>query len=189
MVYYRLYKSPPLVPILSHVNPVYGFSSRCLDIYFNIILACRPTVFKLLFPSSFSATTLYVFLFWPKCATQHVHFILRDLITRRVQVMQLFLMQFHLACRYFLLKPTHIRVQPIIEHTQHVFFFSMKDQFSQKYTGIVSQVIKITPKLWVFHWNISHSLTVYLEDPLSVFSTHPRRILRNGFFFRSRFSN
>jgi hypothetical protein len=65
--------------------------------------------------------------------------------------MQLLLLQFHSAPRYFLLKPIHIPVQPIIEHTQHVFFFSMKDQFSTKYTGIAAQVIKITQELWGFH--------------------------------------
>jgi len=57
-------------------------------------------------------------------------------------------MRFHSAPHYFLLKPLHIPVQPIIEYTEHVFFFSMKDQVSQKYTGIVVQVIKITPKLF-----------------------------------------
>jgi hypothetical protein len=116
-------------------------------------------------------------------ATQPVHFILRGLINGRVQVLLLLLLQFKSApCYFFLLRPKHVPVQPIIGHTQHVFYCTTKDQVSQKHTGVVDQVIKTTPKIWAFHWNSSHSHIAHLEYPFSVFSIHPRKSLRNGLF-------
>jgi len=36
------YKNSPLIPILSHINPVHSLSFNFFKMYFNIILSPRP---------------------------------------------------------------------------------------------------------------------------------------------------
>jgi hypothetical protein len=64
-VHYRVHKSPPLVPILSQVDPVHTIPSCLSKIYFNIVHPpCLPLPSGL-FPSAFPANILYAFLFTP----------------------------------------------------------------------------------------------------------------------------
>ena len=57
-VHYQVYKSPPLVCILSHINPGH-FPYYTLKVHINIILPSMPRSTKCFSPSGFSTKTLY----------------------------------------------------------------------------------------------------------------------------------
>jgi len=46
-VYHRINKSPPGVPVLSHINPVHALPSHCFTTYCNIILLSMSRYSKL----------------------------------------------------------------------------------------------------------------------------------------------
>jgi hypothetical protein len=70
-VHYHIHKSPPLVPILSQINPVHTTPSYLSKIYFKIIPGC-------LFPSGFCTNNLYAYIFATIHATCPAHLILLD---------------------------------------------------------------------------------------------------------------
>jgi hypothetical protein len=79
--HYSVHMSSPLVPIQSHINPVYALPQNFFRIHFNIILPSTSSSYKWLFRSGFPTKTLYDFLSSIR-ATCLVHLILLDLITR-----------------------------------------------------------------------------------------------------------
>jgi hypothetical protein len=76
-VHHRVYKSPPLVPILSQFDPVPTIPS-----YLSKILSThlRLGIPSGLFPSGFPTNILYAFLVSPIRATRPAHLILLNLI-------------------------------------------------------------------------------------------------------------
>jgi hypothetical protein len=63
-MHHRVHKSPPLVPILSLIDPVHT-TTPCLQDAFNIVPHLHLDLPSGLIPSGFPANILYVFLFFP----------------------------------------------------------------------------------------------------------------------------
>jgi hypothetical protein len=88
-VHYRVHESPPLVSILSQIDPVNTIPSYLPKIYFNIVHHPRLCVPSGLFPSRFPTNILYAFLFSHirvTCPAHHIFFRLGRLSKESVQV-------------------------------------------------------------------------------------------------------
>jgi hypothetical protein len=75
-IYYRVHKSPLLVPILTQINPVYPISLWSILVLSNLLRLGLPSG---LFPSGFPTNILYAFLVSIR-AIFPAHFILFNLI-------------------------------------------------------------------------------------------------------------
>jgi hypothetical protein len=101
--HYRVHKSPPLVPILSQINPPHTTPSYLSTINFTFIIHLYLGFPSDLFPSGFPTKILYAFLFLFIRATCPTHLIDLILFTwTRVEVMTLLIMQFSSVSRHFI---------------------------------------------------------------------------------------
>jgi hypothetical protein len=66
-VHYHIHKSPPLVFILSQINPAHTTPSYRSEIHFNIVHSSTPWSSNGLFPSGFPTNTIYTYLFSYLC--------------------------------------------------------------------------------------------------------------------------
>jgi hypothetical protein len=77
---YRVYKSPPPVPLLSQMNPVNTIHLTSVRYSFIVSSHLRLGLRSALFLSGFFSKTLYAVLFLTAHATCPVHLILLELI-------------------------------------------------------------------------------------------------------------
>jgi hypothetical protein len=67
----KAHKNPPLVPILSQINPVHILPPYLPKIHSNIILPSMPRSYECSFPSGNPTKILYAFLIPPVCYMPH----------------------------------------------------------------------------------------------------------------------
>jgi hypothetical protein len=79
-VHYRSHKSPPLVPILSQLNPVQTFTPSFLKNSLKIFPPSAARFSNCTLTSMFSTKILYIFLNSPARATCPAHILLPRLI-------------------------------------------------------------------------------------------------------------
>jgi hypothetical protein len=93
-VQYRVHKSPPLVPILNHINPIHSIPSiLILSTYLRLGLP------RDLFPSGLPTNILYAVLFSPIRFTCPAHLILLDLIILIILGEENRMLKYRIVCR------------------------------------------------------------------------------------------
>jgi hypothetical protein len=79
--HYRVHNNPPLVPILTHINPLHTFPPHFRKTHPNITFHLSLGLPSGLLPSDYPIKTLYTFLISPMRATCPVQLTLLDFIT------------------------------------------------------------------------------------------------------------
>jgi hypothetical protein len=139
-VNYRVYKSAPPVPVLSHMNPIHNIPPQSLKIFFILSFHLRLGLPSDLLLSDFPTKILYTFLFCPVIATCHAvpwfdHFDVRW----RIEIMNL-----HHPVTSFLLGP-NILLSTLFSNT-----LSLCSSLNARYE--VSHQYKTSGKIEVFYF-------------------------------------
>jgi hypothetical protein len=127
-VHYRVYKSPPLFPILSQISPV-----RTIPSYLrSILILSNPYVFVFLVVSFLLA---FPPISYVHSSSPHSCYMLfqshppwldhSNYTWRRVQVMKLLVMQFSPTSRHFVsLRSKYSPQHPVLKHPQCPFMYT-----------------------------------------------------------------
>jgi hypothetical protein len=125
-VHYRIHKSYPLVPIMSHTNPVHiipSYVSSSLILFIHLRLGLPSGIFL----SGLPINNVYGFLFSLIRATCPVHLVVLDWSTlnytwRRVQITKPLVMQFSPPSRRLKsLRSKYPPQHPVLKHPQCTF--------------------------------------------------------------------
>jgi hypothetical protein len=121
MICYRVLKSPPLVPVISQMNPVH-FSK----IQLSLILQPTSRSSYLILSSGFFTTILYTLRFFPMRTIRPAHLIIlgvinSNFICRRLQATNLLIMHFSPVSYYIIhLRPKYSPQHPVLKDLQSV---------------------------------------------------------------------
>jgi hypothetical protein len=120
--HHSAHKSPPLVSILSQMNPVHNLPSYFPKIHSNIIYSPRLHLLSGLFPSGFPTETQYAFLNSPICAICTAHLIFLEFINlttfgEAYKLRSLLILQSSTAsCKFHTLRSKYFPQNPAHRH-------------------------------------------------------------------------
>jgi hypothetical protein len=128
-IHYCVHKSPPLVPILSQINPGHTTPSYLYKMHLKLsttyVLVLLVISFLFAFPPKFYMHSSYPHSCYMSCPSHY------NYIWETVQVMKLLIMQLSQISYHFIHLPSKYSSQhPVLKHPQSMFSLNVRDQVS-----------------------------------------------------------